>query len=137
MLPGMTPGGPGDGPQWQRLAVWLREALPVDEVDGIWVFRNLRRDQREFGTAVLSRIDGDRRRIYTARYVAIIKGKKRGGFEAQLEEVGSGPIEALQELLQLVPVRADDGEPPLPVEASIWFPALAVAEEDERSDVPQ
>jgi hypothetical protein len=133
----MTVGGPGEGPQWDRLAGWLRDALPVEEVDGVWVFRTLRRDQREFGTAVLSRIDGDRRRIYTARYVAIIKGKKRGGFEAQLEEVGSGPIEALQELLQLVPVRADDGEPPLPVEVLKWFPVLETAAADERSDVPR
>lgn len=132
----MTPGGPGVGPQWQRLAAWLRDALPVEEVDGIWIFRTLRRDQREFGTAVLSRIDGDRRRIYTARYVARIKGKQRGGFDAQLEEVGSGPIEALHELLQLVPVRADDGEPPQPVEVSTWFPAMAALVEDDQSDVP-
>lgn len=136
MLPGMTPGGPGEGPQWLRLAAWLRDALPVEEVDGIWVFRTLRRDQREFGTAVLSRIDGDRRRIYTSRYVAKIKGKQRGGFEAQLEEVGSGPIEALHELLQLVPVRADDGEPPQPVEVMTWFPAMATIVEDDPSDVP-
>lgn len=136
MLAGMTPGGPGEGPQWQRLAAWLRDALPVEEIDGIWVFRTLRRDQREFGTAVLSRIDGDRRRIYTARYVARIKGKQRGGFDAQLEEVGSGPLEALHELLQLVPVRADDGEPPQPVEVSTWFPAMATIVEDDQSDVP-
>jgi hypothetical protein len=135
MLPGMTSGASGDGPQWQRLAAWLRDALPVEEVDGVWVFRALRRDQREFGTAVLSRIDGDRRRIYTARYIATIKGRQRGGFEAHIEEVGSGPIEALQELLQLVPVRADDGEPPHPVDVSTWFPVMAAAVEDENPDV--
>jgi hypothetical protein len=137
----MTSGGPGEGLQWEHLATWLRDALPVEEVDGIWVFRTLRRDYREFGTAVLSRIDGDRRRIYTARYVATIKGKQRGGFEAHLEEVGSGPIEALHELLQLVPVRADDEEPPVPVEVSRWFPVLepvlepVPAAEDESPDV--
>ncbi len=136
MRPGVTPGGPGEGPPWQRLAAWLRDALPVEEVDGVWVFRILRRDQREFGTAVLSRIDGDRRRIYTARYVATIKGKQRGGFEAHMEEVGSGPIEALHELLQLVPVRADDGEPPLPVDVLRWFPVMAAVTEDEHPDVP-
>jgi hypothetical protein len=133
----MTDTGPGQGSQWQQLAAWLRDALPVEEVDGIWVFRTLRREQREFGTAVLSRIDGDRRRIYTARYVATIKGKQRGGFEAHLEEVGSGPIEALHELLQLVPVRADDEEPPVPVEVALWFPALppVTVPEDESPDV--
>lgn len=92
------------------------------EIDGVWVFRVLRRDQKEFGTAVLSRVDGERRRIYTATYTATIKGKQRGGFESQLLEVGSGPIEALQELLALVPVRADDEEPPVPVDVVRWFP---------------
>lgn len=122
MLPFVTATEPGAGPQWERLAAWIRETLPVEELDGIWVFRVLRRDVREFGTAVVSRIDGDRRRIYTARYVAVIKGKQRGGFSTDLEEVGSGPIEALQELLALVPVRADDEEPPVPVELGSWFP---------------
>ena len=122
MLIPQTPMGPGEGPHWERLALWVREQMPASEVDGVWVFRVLRRDQKEFGTAVLSRVSGERRRIYTATYSATIKGKQRGGFEPQLIEVGSGPLEALEELLALVPVRADDEEPPLPVEVSRWFP---------------
>ena len=122
MLISQSPNGPGEGPHWERLAAWLRDQIPLSEVDGVWVFRVLRRDQREFGTAVLSRVDGDRRRIYTATYTATIKGKQRGGFESQLAEVGSGPVEALQELLALVPVRADDEEPPVPVAVTRWFP---------------
>ena len=122
MIMSQEQAGPGEGPHWERLATWLRAQMPVTEVDGVWVFRVLRRDYREFGTAVLSRVDGDRRRIYTATYTATIKGKQRGGFESQLIEVGSGPLEALQELLALVPVRADDEEPPLPVDAARWFP---------------
>ena len=131
MLRQLTPLGPGEGPHWERLAVWLHDQLPVAEVDGVWVFRVLRRDQREFGTAVISRVEGDRRRIYTARYEATVKGKQRGGFEAHLDEVGSGPLEALRELLALVPVRADDEEPPVPVEVAHWFsPAPAVIPPD-------
>ena len=118
----IAPSVPGDSPHWQRLATWIREQVPVTEIDGVWVFRVLRRDQKEFGTAVLSRIAGDRRQIYTATYMATIKGKQRGGFVPQLDEVGSGPIEALQELLALVPVRADDEEPPVPVDVARWFP---------------
>lgn len=113
---------PGAGVNWERLAAWVRTQLPTDEIDAVWVFRVLRRDQREFGTAVISRVEGDRRRIYTARYAAIVKGKQRGGFETWLEEVGSGPMEALHALLELVPVRADDEEPPTPVDARLWFP---------------
>lgn len=122
MLTSLAPRSPGEGPHWERLAAWLRERLPVEEIDGVWVFRILRRERKEFGTAVLSRVDGDRRRIYTATYTAVIKGKQRGGFDVQLEEVGSGPIEALQELFALVPVRADDEEPPVPVALTLWFP---------------
>jgi hypothetical protein len=122
MLMSQARASPGEGPHWERLALWVREQMPVTEVDGVWVFRVLRRDQKEFGTAVLSRVKGDRRRIYTATYTATIKGKQRGGFEPQLAEVGSGPLEALQELLALVPVRADDEEPPVPVAVSRWFP---------------
>jgi hypothetical protein len=124
---------PGEGPHWERLATWVRDQLPVDQLDGIWVFRVLRHDPREFGTAVLSRVDGDRRRIYTATYTATIKGKQRGAFEAQLAEVGSGPLEALQELLALVPVRAEDEEPPVEVACSQWFapmPAETVPDDD-------
>ncbi len=122
MLMSQRPTGPGEGPHWERLAAWVREQVPASEVDGVWVFRVLRRDQKEFGTAVLSRVEGDRRRIYTASYTATIKGKQRGGFEPQLAEVGRGPLEALQELLALVPVRADDEEPPVPVALAHWFP---------------
>lgn len=129
MLASLTPRGPGEGPHWERLALWLQEQIPTTDVDGVWVFRVLRRDLAEYGTAVISRIDGDRRRIYTARYTALIKGKKRGGFDAVMEEIGSGPIEALHELLALVPVRADDEDPPVPVEVSLWFPPVVVQEE--------
>ncbi|HEX3928276.1 MAG TPA: hypothetical protein VHW65_09765 [Gemmatimonadales bacterium] len=123
MLPRFEPTGPGQGPHWERLAAWLAEQLPAREIDGVWVFRVLRREQREFGTAVLSRVDGDRRRIYTARYTATIKGKQRGAFQPELIEVGSGPLEALHELFALVPVRSDDEEPPEPVDRALWFPA--------------
>jgi hypothetical protein len=132
MMIAQHPNGPGEGPHWERLALWVREQIPGTEVDGVWVFRVLRRDQKEFGTAVLSRAEGDRRRMYTATYSATIKGKQRGSFEPQIVEVGSGPIEALQELLALVPVRADDEEPPVPVDVARWFPpeVLELALED-------
>jgi hypothetical protein len=78
----------------------------------------------------LSRVEGDRRRIYTARYVATVKGKERGGFETALTEVGSGPLEALHELLALVPQRADDEDPPAPISLALWFPPRPEAQAD-------
>lgn len=137
MLPELS-STPGQGERWERLAEWLRLQLPAEEVDGIWVFRVVRRDLREFGTAVISLVRGDRRRIVTARYVATIKGRERGGFESFLDEVGSGPLEALHELLAMVPIRADDEDPPAAVDVMAWFPPIVAVPpdaSDEASDL--
>ena len=114
---------PGVGPGWARLAQAVAETVPAAEVDGVWVFSPLRHEGREWGTAVLSRLDGARRRIYTARYVLAIRGKERGKFEATVQEVGSGPLEALAQLLQDAQKRIDDEHPPLPVAPDAWFAA--------------
>jgi hypothetical protein len=110
-------------PGWSRLALAVADVLPPAEVDGVWLFSPLRHEGREWGTAVLSRVDGDRRRIYTARYVLAVKGKERGKFESTVQEVGSGPVEALAQLLQDAQKRIDDEHPPLPVPPDEWFPA--------------
>lgn len=133
MLPEVS-RGPGESERWHQLADWLRERIPTAEVDGIWVFRVVRRDLREYGTAVLSLVSGDRRRIMTASYSATIKGRERGGFEAETEEVGSGPVEALHELLELVPIRADDEDPPAVVSPASWFPDQPEVEADTVSE---
>jgi hypothetical protein len=112
---------PGVGPGWTRLADAVAGVLPAGEVDGVWVFSPLRHDGREWGTAVLSRVDGERRRIYTARYVLAVRGKERGKFDATVQEVGSGPVEALAKLLQDAQRRIDDEHPPLPVTPGLWF----------------
>jgi len=108
------------GEAWARLAHAAAQEVPPGEVDGVWVFRAIRQELREFGTAVLSRVDGDRRRIYTARYIHTIKGKERGKFSATVQEVGSGPVEALETLIRGVEKRADD-EIPTRVEPASWF----------------
>ena len=109
---------------WARLAGAVAKVVPPAEVDGVWVFSPLRREGREWGTAVLSRVDGDRRRIYTARYMLAVKGKERGKFEATVQEVGSGPVTALAQLLQDTRKRIDDDHPPTPVAPETWFPAV-------------
>jgi hypothetical protein len=111
------------GSGWERLAQAVAEILPPDEVDAIWVFTPLRRDAKEWGTAVISRVDGERRRIYTARYGLAVKGKDRGKFEASVEEVGTGPLEAVGRLLQEAQRRIDDEQPPLAIPPESWFPS--------------
>jgi hypothetical protein len=120
--PFAAPAGPGIGPGWDHLALTLRAALPREEIDAIWAFRVVRREGRDFGTAILSRLESGRRRIYTARFIHTVKGPQRGTFETDLVEVGSGPPEALDELLALVPRRSEEEEPPAPVDPSLWFP---------------
>jgi hypothetical protein len=106
---------------WARLAQAVAEVVPPDQVDAVWTFAPLRREGHEWGTAVLSRVDSERRRIYTARYVLAIKGKERGKFQATVQEVGSGPVEALTRLLQEAQKRIDDEQPPVSVEPATWF----------------
>jgi hypothetical protein len=119
---------PGVGYGWTRLAEEVAKILPPAEVDGLWAFPNIRRDGREWGTAVLTRVDGasgERRRVYTARYMLVLKGKERGQFEAEVDEVGSAPLDTLAELLQEVHQRTDDEHPPLALAPSDWFPDAA------------
>ncbi|MEO8448495.1 MAG: hypothetical protein ABI647_01820 [Gemmatimonadota bacterium] len=120
-----TETGPGIGDGWTRLAQEIRTVLPPEEIDGVWVFRVLRHEGKDWGTAILSRVEADRRRIYTARFVLAVKGKQRGKFTHELEEVGSGPLEALAELLALVPKRSDEEEPPTEIDRALWFPVEA------------
>ncbi len=112
---------PGIGLGWSRLAEEVGRLLPREEIDGVWAFPNIRREGREWGTAVVTRIEGGRRRIYTARYQLVLKGKERGQFQAAVEEVGSGPVETLAELLREVHKRTDDEHPPVPVALADWF----------------
>ena len=112
------------GSGWERLAQAVSEVLPPAEVDGVWIFAPLRREDREWGTAVLSRVDGERRRIYTARYVLAVKGKQRGKFESTIQEVGSGPTDALARVLQEAQRRIDDEHPPSSVAPESWFSSV-------------
>ena len=121
-------GAVWSGLGWERLAQAVAAVLPPAEVDGVWAFSPLRRETNEWGTAVLSRVDGDRRRIYTARYVLAIKGKERGKFEASVQEVGSGPLDALNRLVQEAQRRIDDEHPPVSVPPESWFPSVQPAD---------
>lgn len=117
----LTAAEPGAGAGWALLARAVAVELPATGLDGLWVFRPFRRDGREYGTAILSRVEGDRLVIYTARYAHTLKGKKRGDFASQLSEVGSGPLEAVDELVALVPKRTEE-EPPLRIPLARWYP---------------
>jgi hypothetical protein len=110
---------------WERLAEAVAAVLPPSEVDEVWTFAPIRREQTEWGTAVLSRAEGERRRIYTARYALAVRGKERGKFESSIQEVGSGPADALVRVLQEARRRVDDEHPPTLVTPGVWFSSVA------------
>ena len=110
---------------WSRLAEAVFAEIPAADIDGLWQFLPLRVGKRELGTAILARSDGERRRIYTARYVLTIRGKERGAFESHLEEVGSGPAETLEQMLLDVRRRLDEDDAPVPVGLESWVTAAA------------
>ncbi len=119
--PRMAPPGAERYDGWRRLAEQAAKELPLGELDQVWTFPKLRHERRELGTAVVSRVQGDRRRIYTGRWALVIRGSERGQFLAKIEEVGSGPLEALEALLLEVRRRVDDAEPPMPVGVREFF----------------
>lgn len=124
--PRMAPPGAERFDGWRRLAEQAAKDLPLHELDRVWTFPKLRHDRRELGTAVFSRVSGERRIIYTGRWALVIRGSDRGQFAAQIEEVGSGPLEALEALLLEVRRRIDDAEPPVPVSVEEFFGAELV-----------
>jgi hypothetical protein len=109
---------------WDRLAQAVAEVIPPGEVDAVWLFAPLRRDANEWGTAVFSRLEGERRRIYTARYTLAVKGKERGRFQATVQDVGTGPVEVLTRVLQDAQRRSDDEHAPAGVAPDVWFASV-------------
>jgi hypothetical protein len=118
------PQGAAPGSGWERLAQAVAEVVPPAEIDGVWVFAPVRRETTEWGTAVLSRVEGERRRIYTARYMLAVKGKERGKFESAVQDVGIGPVDALNRVLQEAQRRTDDEHPPVAVPPESWFSSV-------------
>src|SRR5206468_8124766 len=74
-------GGAGQGPGWAKLAAAVEAQVPPAEIATIYVFRPIKRDGKEWGTAVVTRksdtADG-RLRVYTAKYMLVVRGKERG-----------------------------------------------------------
>lgn len=123
-------GAPANG--WERLAQAVAEVVPPAEIDAVWIFSPVRRENREWGTAVLSRLDGERRRVYTAQYVLAVKGKQRGRFEPSIEEVGAVPLDALARVLHEAQRRIDDEHPPSPVAPEAWFSSVVASADGPR-----
>ena len=117
-----VPVAPGRGPGWAKVAEAVRAEMPPAEIDTIYLFRPIKREGREWGTAVVTRKSGDGRlRVYTAKYMLIVRGKERGQAKVEVTEVGLSPAEILAQVMQATADRTGEPEPPAEVGPSVWY----------------
>jgi hypothetical protein len=96
--------------------------LPPVEIETIYVFRPYKRDGREWGTAVITRrAEGGRLRVYTAKYMLVVRGKERGRFKTDVEEVALSPAEVVERVMQATADRVGDAEPPVALGPAVWY----------------
>lgn len=118
----LAPPALGQGPGWARVATAVAGVVPPAEIRSIYLFRPFRREGREWGTAVVTRADPDGRlRVYTARYMLIVRGKERGQTRIELAEVGVSPAEVVAQVMQATADRVGDEEPPLEASRDVWY----------------
>jgi len=118
------PVAPGRGPGWAKLAEAVARQVPPAEIETIYLFTPLKREGREWGTAVVARRSaegGGRLRVYTARYMLIVRGKERGQSRVEVIETGLSPAAVIAQVMQATADRTGDPEPPVAVGAAVWY----------------
>jgi len=118
----LAPSAPGQGAGWAKLAAAVEAHVPPGEIETIYVFRPIKREGKEWGTAVVTRKAPDGRlRVYTAKYMLIVRGKERGQSKIEVAEVGLSPAEVLAQVMQATVDRGGDTEPPVELGPSAWY----------------
>jgi len=115
---------PGQGPGWAKVATAVEAEMPPAEIETIYLFRPIKREGREWGTAVVTRKTaegGGRLRVYTAKYMLIVRGKDRGQAKVELTEVGLSPAEVLAQVMQATADRTGESEPPMEMAPGAWY----------------
>ncbi len=119
---GLTPLAPGQGAGWAKLAAAVEGHVPPAEIETIYVFRPIKREGREWGTAVVTRKSDDGRlRVYTAQYMLVVRGKDRGQSKIEVLEVALSPADVLARVLQATVDRGGDSEPPVELGPAVWY----------------
>ena len=116
------PVTPGQGPGWAKLAAAVEAHVPPAEIETLYVFQPIKRDGKEWGTAVVTRKAADGRlRVYTAKYMLVVRGKERGQSKVDVEEVALSPAEVLAQVMQATVDRGGDTEPPVELGPAVWY----------------
>ena len=95
----LPPVAPGRGPGWEKLAEAVAQRVSPTAIETIYLFRPWKREGREWGTAVVAcrgTDASDRLRVYTARYMLIVRGKERGQSRVEIEETGLSPAQVIR-----------------------------------------
>lgn len=120
----LTTPSPGQGAGWAKLAAAVEAQVPPGEIETIYVFRPIRREGKEWGTAVVTRRvadAGNRLRVYTAKYMLIVRGKDRGQSKLEVEEVALSPADVLARVMEATVDRGGDTEPPVELGPAVWY----------------
>ena len=116
------PVTPGQGPGWAKLAAAVEAHVPPAEIETLYVFQPIKREGKEWGTAVVTRKAADGRlRVYTAKYMLVVRGKERGQSKVDVEEVALSPAEVLAQVMQATVDRGGDTEPPVELGPAVWY----------------
>src|SRR5260370_7174 len=123
------PLDPGRGPGWAKLAEAVALRVPPSEIETIYLFRPWKREGREWGTAVVAcrvtegegKGGGGRLRVYTARYMLIVRGKERGQSRIEGVETALSPADVIARVMQAAAERTGDPEPPVAVGPAVWY----------------
>ena len=122
LAPPPPPLTPGQGQGWAKLAAAVEAQVPPAEIENIYVFRPIKRDGKEWGTAVVTRKAQDGRlRVYTAKYMLIVRGKERGQGKFEVVDVALSPAEVLAQVMQATVDRGGDSEPPVELSPAVWY----------------
>ena len=108
---GPVGGKGGDSPVPEamiRILEFVREKIPLETVDRIWIFPPLVRGRKEWGLVAVSCLteDPERRDLLTARYSAELTGQGLT-FESGLTSEGSAPPDRLPRVMDGVVRRSD------------------------------
>jgi len=120
----LAPSAPGQGAGWAKLAAAVEAQVPPAEIETIYVFRPIKRLGREWGTAVITRKSAApdaRLRVYTAKYMLVVRGKERGQSKIEVVEVALSPAEVLAQVMQATVDRGGDTEPPVELGPAVWY----------------
>ena len=113
---------PGQGPGWAKLSAAVALRVPPAEIETIYLFRPIKREGREWGTAVVTqRHPAGRLVVYTARYMLVVRGKEKGVSRTEVEEVALSPAEVVEQVMRHTAERTGEAEPPVACGPGVWY----------------